>query len=170
MGTHIRREHAGDAPTIRAVHLAAFDSPFEADLVERLRGELHPWHSFVAETDGAVVAHVSFSPVTMTPTPKHPVALVGLGPMAVFPEHQGRGIGSALADGALAALGAEGVDAVFVLGHPEWYPRFGFRPAQRFGIALALDAPAEAFMALELVPGVLLNISGKVSYHKAFTT
>ncbi len=170
MGTHIRREHPDDAPAIRAVHLAAFDTPFEADLVERLRGELDPWRSFVAETDGAVVAHVSFSPVTIMPAPKHRLSLVGLGPMAVLPDHQGLGIGSALADGALAGLGDEAVDAVFVLGHPEWYPRFGFRPARRFGIDLALDAPTNAFLVLELVPGVLLNVAGKIKYHNAFKT
>lgn len=170
MGTHIRREQPDDAPAIRAVHLAAFDTPFEADLVEQLRGELEPWYSFVADTDGLVVAHVSFSPVTITPSSRHPVTLVGLGPMAVLPDYQGRGVGSALADGALAALGREAVDAVFVLGHPEWYPRFGFRPARRFGIELALNAPASSFMALELIPGVLLNIVGKVNYHSAFKT
>lgn len=170
MGTHIRREQPDDAPAIRAIHLAAFETPFEADLVDRLRAELDPWYSFVADTDGAVVAHVSFSPVMITPPPKHPVSLVGLGPMAVRPDHQGRGVGSALADGALAALGDEAVDAVFVLGHPEWYPRFGFRPARRFGIELALDAPASSFMALEVTPGVLLNIAGKINYHSAFKT
>lgn len=169
MGTHIRREHPDDAPAVRAVHLAAFETPLEADLVDQLRGELDPWHSFVADTNGAVVAHVSFSPVTITPAPKRPLSLLGLGPMAVLPDFQGRGIGSALADGALAAIGDEHVDAVFVLGHPEWYPRFGFRPARRFGIGLALDAPADAFLVLELIPGVLMDVSGKVKYHKAFT-
>ncbi len=170
MGTHIRRENGDDRQAIRAVHLAAFDTPFEADLVDRLRGALDPWHSFVAETNGAVVAHVLFSPVTITPTPKHRASLVGLGPMAVLPDFQGQGIGSALADGALSALGDAQVDAVFVLGHPEWYPRFGFRPARRFGIEIAMDVPAAAFMALELMPGVLLHLAGKINYHNAFTT
>ena len=168
MATHIRRERDDDAAAVRAVYCAAFPTPFEADLVDQLRADLEPWRGFVAERDGEVVGHLLFTPVTLDPAPAHASPLVGLGPMAVRPDHQREGIGSALADGALAALSGEPVDAVVVLGHPEWYPKFGFRPAKRFGLKPGFEAPESAFMALELVPGALLNMSGKVNYDNRF--
>ena len=168
MATHIRPERPADAAAVRAVYRAAFPTPFEADLVDALRPELSPWRAFVAERDGEVVGHLLFTPVSLEPTPAHESPLVGLGPMAVHPDHQRSGIGSALADGALAALSAEPIDAVVVLGHPEWYPKFGFRPAKRFGLRPGFEAPESAFMALELVPGALLNVSGKVNYDNRF--
>lgn len=172
MTTHIRHERPDDVGPIREVHRAAFPTPFEADLVDRLRGRLAPWRSFVAEQEGRVVAHVLFTPVTLDPEPAHRTEMVALGPMAVHPDAQGQGIGSALGDGAIAEISGADIDAVFARGHPEWFPKFGFRPARRVGLELADedragDAP---LLVLELVPGSLLHAAGKVRYNNVFRT
>ncbi len=168
MKLQIRLETPADAADIRAVNLAAFPTPFEADLVDRLRGTITPWRSYVAVRDGSVVGHLLFTPVSLEPAPARQLLVLGLGPMAVHPEAQGLGIGSTLVDSALAALGRD-VDAVVVLGHPEWYPRFGFAPAAHFGLKIGLEAPPEAFLALEFASGALPRDGAVVHYHRAFS-
>lgn len=93
---------------------------------------------------------------------------MGLAPMAVLPSHQRRGIGSALVRAGLQHCRQLGIGAVAVLGHPDYYPRFGFRPSTRFGISSEYDAPAEAFMVLELQEGYLAGRSGVIRFHPAF--
>jgi putative acetyltransferase len=163
----VRADAAGDAPAVRAVHMAAFDRPAEADLVEALRRTGALAVSCVAEADCVVVGHVALSPVTLGADRGRPRVL-GLGPMAVAPERQRTGIGTALVRDALARARAAGWTAAVVLGHPEYYPRFGFRPASTFGIGCRYDVPDAAFMAMELVPGSLAGTSGTVEYHPAF--
>jgi putative acetyltransferase len=94
--------------------------------------------------------------------------LMGLAPMAVLPSHQRRSVGSALIRGGLDACRRLGAQAVVVLGHPSYYPRFGFAPADRSGIRCEFDAPDEAFMLLELTPGAVARIEGTARYHPAF--
>lgn len=125
-----------------------------------------PLVSLVALDEGAIVGHILFSPVTVDGHPE--LLLMGLAPMAVAPEHQRRGIGSALVEAGLTACKALGATAVVVLGHPEYYPRFAFRPASGWGLVSEYDAPDEAFMALELRDGALRGVSGTVRYHPAF--
>lgn len=93
---------------------------------------------------------------------------MGLAPMAVMPAAQRRGIGSALIRSGLERCAQLGYSAVVVLGHPEYYPRFGFVPASRFGIGCEYEVPDEVFMALELEPGALTGMSGTIRYHPAF--
>lgn len=93
---------------------------------------------------------------------------MGLAPMAVRPGHQGKGIGSALVRAGLQACTDLGANAVIVLGHPEYYPRFGFLPSSRFRLDSEYDVPDEVFLALELEPGALSALSGRVLYHEAF--
>lgn len=169
MATKIRPETPADASAVRAIHLAAFPTALEADLVDGLRGRLKPWLGHVAEKDGTVVGHLLFSPVTLEPAPERPLKVYGLGPMAVHPSAQGSGIGSTLVDVAVAELSRAGADAVVVLGHPEWYPRFGFAPAAHFGLTLAMDVPAEAFLALEFTTGCLPRDGASVHYDSAFS-
>ncbi len=107
-----------------------------------------------------------FSPVTLPGFPE--LKIMGLGPMAVIPGHQGQGIGSALVRAGLKQCRQIGFGAVVVLGHPEYYPRFGFVPSTRFGIGCEYDVPKEVFMVLELDNGYLHSASGKVEYHTAF--
>ena len=109
-----------------------------------------------------MVGHIAFSPVTIEPAG----SAIGLAPMAVLPAHQRRGIGGRLVREGLEQLRAAGHGAVVVLGHPEYYPRFGFTRASRFGLRCELDCPDEAFMALELVPGALANRAGLVRYRR----
>jgi putative acetyltransferase len=164
----IRPEQARDQAGVRAVTVAAFGTPAEADLVEALRARARPLVSLVAEEAGAIVGHILFSPVTL---PGHPtLALMGLAPMAVAPARQRAGIGSALVRVGLEACRQLPADAVVVLGHPEYYPRFGFASGVRSGLACEYDVPAEAFMVLELRPGALRGATGTVQYHAAFAS
>jgi len=153
---------------VRAVNVAAFETPAEADLVDALRAQARPLVSLVAEERGAIVAHILFSPVTL---PGHPaLALMGLAPMAVTPARQRAGIGAALVRAGLEACRRLPADAVMVLGHPAYYPRFGFAPGVRSGLGCEYDVPAEAFMVLELRPGALRGATGTVRYHAEFAS
>lgn len=162
----VRAEQAQDRQGIYNAHAAAFSRNAEADLVETLRAQGQGVLSLVAVEDGVVVGHVLFSPVSMS---EHPdVRLVALGPVGVVPDRQRRGIGSLLVRAGLDACGKMGLDGVVVLGHPDFYPRFGFVPASRYGIKSQWDVPDEVFMAIELRPNALQGVSGKVRYHQAF--
>ena len=163
----IRPETPADHDAVDRVHRQAFGQPDEADLVEQLRREAHPHVSLVAEADGTVVGHIFFSPVEI-PSAGRSVAAMGLAPMAVLPEWQRQGIGAQLVREGLAACRRRDVDAVVVLGHPDYYPRFGFRPAAAFGLRSTYDGPTEAFMALELTEGALRAAEGAVTYHPSF--
>jgi putative acetyltransferase len=162
----IRVEAESDRGGVRAVNLAAFDSPAEADLVEALRQQAQPFVSLVAEQDGVVVGHVMFSPVSLSNNTD--LKVMGLGPMAVAPANQKGGIGSALVRAGLAECKNRGFVAVVVLGHPKYYPRFGFSPASQFEIYSEYDVPDDVFMAMELQPKALSEGSGVVRYHTAF--
>jgi putative acetyltransferase len=162
----IRSEQAEDIAAIHAVNRAAFDTRTEADLVDALRAQAAPIVSLVAEDANAIVGHIFFSPVTLSSHPD--LILMGLAPMAVLPAQQRRGIGSALVRAGLGRCSALGCAAVVVLGHRAYYPRFGFAPASRFGIACEYDVPDDVFMALELEPGSLRGKPGTIRYHPVF--
>jgi len=162
----IRQEKPGDRKAVRALNEAAFDSPLEARLVDALRDLSSRTISLVAEDGGVVVGHIMFSPVTHADHPG--LKVVGLAPMAVAPDRQRQGIGSVLIEDGLEKCRQEGYVAAVVLGHPTYYPRFGFRPSTYFGIDSAYEVPAAVFMALELVPGALADKKGRVDYHPAF--
>ena len=163
---HIRLERADDIAAVRAVNLAAFETDAEADIVDLLRQLGTPLVSLVAEDDGAVVGHILFSPVTLGGHPA--LRLAGLAPMAVVPSRQRQGIGSLLVQDGLAQCRRLGFDAVVVLGHAGFYPRFGFTPSTRFGLRSEYDVPEDVFMILELEDGVLGGKSGTIRYHPAF--
>jgi putative acetyltransferase len=161
----IREEQPQDRERIRMVNQAAFGRGDEADLVDRLRAEGAVLLSLVAEVDSQIVGHILFSRMTVE-TEQGPVGAVSLAPMAVLPGHQRRQIGSQLVRRGLTELGARGERIVIVLGHKEYYPRFGFSPEK--ARHLASPFPPEAFMALELSPGALAGIHGAVLYPPAF--
>ncbi len=137
---------------MRAVNQRAFGRDDEADLVERLRADGDVVFELVATDGGEVVGHVLFSELAMV-TSARDVRAVALAPLAVRPDRQRQGIGSALVRAGLEVCVRYGIEAVVVLGHVSFYPRFGFSAAK----ARRLSAPfsGDAFMALELVPGVL---------------
>jgi putative acetyltransferase len=164
--TMIRNERPGDRERIRSVHLTAFDTRAEADLVDALREQADPVVSLVAEEGGDIVGHIMFSPATMATQPV--LRIMGLAPVAVLPRCQRRGVGSALIREGLGRCRALGFGAVIVLGHAGFYPRFGFAPASRWDIHSEYDVPDDVFMALELTDGSLAGSSGLVKYHSAF--
>jgi len=162
----IRTEEEKDRAAVYAVNAAAFETPREAKLVDALRQRAEPTISLVAEGSENVVGHIMFSPVSLT---GHAEAkIMGLGPMAVAPTHQRRGIGSMLVPAGLEVCKQMGFGAVVVLGHPKFYPRFGFAPSSRFGIKCEYDVPEEVFLVVELQPGYLSGASGTIHYHPAF--
>jgi putative acetyltransferase len=164
----IRSEQEKDRTAVHAVNVSAFDTPLEANLVDALRARADPIVSLVAEDNGAILGHIMFSPVALS---EHPaLRIMGLAPMAVAPEHQRKGIGSALVYAGLDQCKQLGFGAVVVLGHPAYYPRFGFSRSTRFGIGCEYDVPEDVFMVVELHAGFLRGASGTIQYHAAFST
>jgi putative acetyltransferase len=162
----IRPELPTDVDAIRAVNLTSFETAAEAKLVDALRERAMPVVSLVAEEEGAIVGHIMFSPATVENRPG--LRMMGLGPMAVAAPFRRRGIGSSLVREGLDACRRIGVCGVVVLGHPTYYPRFGFRAASRFGLRTEYDVPDEVFMAVDLAPGCLPGAAGTIAYHPAF--
>lgn len=162
----IRAESGNDHQVVHALNLAAFETPAEANLVEALRLQADPCVSLVAEDAGEIIGHILFSPATLSAD--QDLFVMGLGPMAVSPGRQREGVGSALLRAGLERCRQLGCQAVFVLGHPRYYPRFGFVPASRFDIVSVYDVPDDVFMALELEPGALAGKAGTMHYHHAF--
>jgi putative acetyltransferase len=165
--TAVRAETPGDRAAVREVNERAFGRAAEADLVDALREQARPHLSLVAEAEGRVVGHVFFSPVSIESEAGTSEA-VALGPMAVLPEFQGRGVGSALVRRGLEECRRLGWGVVFVLGHAEYYPRFGFAPAAAKGLRSEYPVPDEVFMLVELHPDALAGRTGLVKYHPAF--
>jgi putative acetyltransferase len=164
---HVREERVEDAGAVRRVNELAFGRDLEASLVDALRSNGGVTLSLVAVDEDDVVGHVLFSPVVGRSNDGTFEGL-GLGPMAVRPDVQRRGIGSKLIRAGLERLRDAGHEVVVVLGHAEYYPRFGFRRASEVGIRWEHDAPDEAFMVLELRPGCLRGRTGIVSYRPEF--
>ncbi|WAL99144.1 GNAT family N-acetyltransferase [Streptomyces sp. Je 1-369] len=144
-----RPETAADVAAVHAVHAAAFETEAEADLVDALRTDPEAWLpglSYVAEApDGSVAAHALLTRCRVDGAPA-----LALAPVATRPEHQGTGAGSAAVRAVLDAARARGERIVLVLGHPSYYPRFGFKPASGYGIRPDFEVPDEAMMALAL--------------------
>jgi putative acetyltransferase len=159
----IRPERPGDEPAIHAVHAAAFPTDAEARLVDRLRAIGRLTLSFVAETDGVVVGHVGFSPVTAATG----AVGIGLAPVAVIEAHRRRGVAADLIRAGLEACRAAGFRWAVVLGSPRYYGRFGFGPAAAVGLADEYNG-GPAFQAKELVPGGLPTAAGLVRYAPEF--
>lgn len=149
---------------IRALNEAAFGGSEEANLIDKLRGD-EALISLVAEREQDIVGHVLFSRMWIK-TPLKLVPAVALAPLAVLPEHQRKGIGQRLVMRGLELLKGQGERIVIVVGHPDYYPRFGFSNAK--ARPLESPFPHEAFMALELVEGVLKGVQGTVIYSSAF--
>lgn len=145
----IRHETPADILAIRAVNEAAFETGAEAALVDALRENGKYTLSLVAVMEGEIVGHILFTDIILEPGGAE-ARILGLAPMAVRPEWQGRGIGSALVRRGLEDCRELGYRGIVVLGHPTFYPRFGFTPASRIRITCIYEAPDEAFMALAL--------------------
>lgn len=163
----IRPEQPEDIAVIHHVNHQAFGLPAEANLVDALRRNGKALISLVAEDNGRVISHILFSGVTIE-TANGSIEGVGLAPMAVWPERQNEGIGSRLVEAGLSECRRAGHRFVVVLGHPEFYPRFGFVPASRFGVKSEYEVRDEVFMAMELQKGSLAGFAGVARYQPEF--
>ena len=164
----IRPERSEDRAAIREVNERAFGCSEEADIVDGLREKCNGLLSLVATREGRVVGHILFSPVTIDGPGEAP-GIMGLAPMAVLPEYQRQGIGSALVRSGLDLLRDQGCPAVIVVGHPGYYPRFGFTPASRLSFACQwAGVPDEAFMILILDEQAMKGVSGVTRYRDEF--
>jgi putative acetyltransferase len=161
----IRPEEPRDRDQVRKVNEAAFGRPDEADLIDSLRVEGAILLSLVAQLDLEIIGHILFSRMTIETT-QGPVAAVSLAPMAVVPCHQGHQFGNHLVRHGLTALRDRGERIVIVLGHKDYYPRFGFSADK--ARCLGSPFPPDAFMALELSAGALDGVCGPVRYPAAF--
>jgi putative acetyltransferase len=166
MSIEIRPETDADHAAVFEVNAAAFPTEEEARLVDALRESASPYISLVAVEDQGVVGHIMFTPVSLEEFDD--LRLMGLAPMAVAPSWQSRGIGTQLVDAGLERCRELATGAVVVLGHAEYYPRFGFRPASKWGIKSEYDVPDDVFMLLELSPGYLNGYQGTIRYNAAF--
>lgn len=169
MDMHIRAEAQADYAAIYAVHKAAFEQEDESRLVEAIRKapSYIPELALVAIHADKVVGHIVYSGIAIVQGDDH-FPCLALAPVAVLPEYQGKGIGGRLIEAGLQRAKAMGHRAVIVLGHPGYYPRFGFRKASEWGIQAPWKVPDAAFMALELGEGKLKGKSGVVVYPAAF--
>ena len=162
----IRLELPDDEVAVRETNEQAFGTSTEATIVDRLRGSPDSI-SLVAAIADRVVGHILFTPISIEPAAS--IRVAGLAPMAVRPENQRTGIGSQLVRAGLEQCRQRGYSAVVVVGHPEFYPRFGFVQAWTRGLKCEFPVRDEVFMALELNTGALADVRGLVRYRPEFS-
>lgn len=172
----IRPEGPEHAAGVYQVEKDAFGRTAEADLCQRLRKRKAATISLVALEDDQVVGHVLFSAVRIVAEggsdsgdSSASLRVVGMGPVAVDPGRQGQGIGSRLIRAGLEEVRQLGIAAVVVLGDPNYYMRFDFQPAARYGLHFQdPSVPAEDFMVIELRRGALEGHAGTATYEPEF--
>jgi putative acetyltransferase len=165
MQATIREERSGDVAAIRAVHRHAFGGDAEGRIVDALRANGAAQLSLVATLGDTIVGHIMFSPIAVGGT----VDGSALGPMAVLPEHQRHGIGTQLVATGREMLERAGCPFIIVVGHPRFYPRFGFMPARALGVTCEWDLPDDVFMILPLDPGRDGDVTGVAQYRPEFS-
>jgi putative acetyltransferase len=164
----IREETVEDIPGIRFINEQAFAQPAEANIVDKLRESCPGLLSLVAVLEGQVAGHILFSPAFIDSNGVR-IEGMGLAPVAVLPAIQNRGIGSALILRGIEILRGKDVPFIIVLGHADYYPRFGFEKASRHGIVSQWEGiPDEAFMILMLDRKAMQGIVGVARYRDEF--
>jgi putative acetyltransferase len=161
----IREECAEDIPAIRDVNNRAFGQQQEGHIVDALRSNGAALLSLIAVADNRVVGHILYSPASIGE-----IAGAALGPMAVLPERQRQGVGSKLVEAGNQKLNDASCPFIIVLGHAEFYPRFGFRPARAYGVRCEWDVPDNVFMMLVLDEPRMQGVSGLAKYRDEFST
>ena len=166
-----RQEHPNDIKAIAEVNRLAFGQEAEATLVGLLRKSdaFVPELSLVATVEGKVIGHILFSEIVIVDADQNEFPSLALAPMAVLPAFQRKGVGGQLVRAGLEKAKALKYKSVIVLGHEHYYPKFGFEPAEKWGIKPPFEVPANVFMALELVPDGLKDVSGTVQYPQEFS-
>jgi putative acetyltransferase len=160
----VRQEKEKDRSGVFEITKVAFERDDEARLVDRLRSVIG-YLGFVAELDGIVIGHLSFSPVMLN---NEVSPFAGLAPVSVLPAFQRQGVGSRLIRFGLERCRDAEYAAVFVLGDPAYYSRFGFRPAEKYGISCEYAVATENFMLLEIEYGAIQGKSGLIKYDAVF--
>ena len=165
----IRPEQEKDHKAIRELTFRAFQNEEEPDLVEAIReSEFYiPELSIVAESSGRIVGHIMFSRISVIGDEEE-TEVLSLAPMSVEPDMQMKGIGKKLIEKGLAECRRLGHRIVIVIGHPDYYPRFGFRPARESGFEVPFDVPDEAFMVIALDGDALDGQGGMVEFSPPF--
>ena len=161
----VRSEHPDDTPAIRDVNRRAFEQDQEASIVDALRPMERRRLSLVATLNDRVVGHIMYSPVEIGE-----LTGAGLGPMAVLPEHQREGVGSKLIEAGNRQLKSAGCPFIVVIGHADYYPRFGFKPARPLGMACEWEVPDDVFLLLVLDPEKMRGIAGTAKDRHEFST
>ncbi|MGB5438926.1 MAG: N-acetyltransferase [Gammaproteobacteria bacterium] len=164
----VRPETPEDIRAIDVVHISAFGGEAEANLVSVLRESAgyNRELSLVAELNGRIVGHILLTRVPLRNQGKE-TNVLALGPMSVVPSQSHRGIGSELIQAAVKLAKEKGYGAIVVLGHPEYYKRFGFENARDAHISCNLPAPEDALTIMEVVAGNLAG-GGHVEYPEPF--
>jgi predicted N-acetyltransferase YhbS len=168
METIIRQESSDDYYKVNEIIKLAFGQDDESQLVDKIRkGEnFVPELSMIAEVEGELVGHILFSKIKINGNQEY--GSLALAPVAVLPEYQNKGIGGELIWQGLKRATELGFDSVIVLGHENFYPRFGFERASKWNIQCPFRVPDENFMAIELITDGLTGKSGDVSYPQEF--
>ena len=170
MELKIRQESKLDIKEVYKINKLAFEEEGEAKFVELLRNSntFIPELSLVATIDNNIVGHILFTKIRIVDSNKNEFESLALAPMAVKPEFQKRGIGGQLIKTGLDKAKGLNFKSVIVLGHENYYPKFGFEPTKKWKITAPYDVPTSAFMGLELVVDGLREVSGIVQYPKEF--
>jgi putative acetyltransferase len=166
---NIREERSEDIAMIRGVNIEAFGRSQEANLIEMLRTNGGILLSLLATNEDQIVGHILYSAVTVG-SGERKIIGAGLGPMAVRPAYQRRGIGAKLIEFGTTRLKQSGCPFIVVLGHADYYPRFGFRPASDYGLKCEWSVPDNAFMALALDESKIGGLSGLAKYRAEFSS
>ncbi len=166
----ITPEAPEDKSPVYSLNAAAFGQENESKLIDLLRASEHfiPELSLVARSESGAVGHILFTKLKIEGPDGAAYDTLALAPVAVLPSLQHLGIGSQLVREGLKRAAELGYSSVIVLGHAEYYPRFGFEPASKWGIRTGYDVPDEVFMAVELKPGALAGKAGLAAYPEEF--
>jgi putative acetyltransferase len=164
-----RQENHGDHTAVADIHRQAFGRELEGEIAANLRigGEFIPDLSLVAESDGKVVGHIILSRLRYDVATSE-CRLLALGPIGVLPNFQKQGVGTSLMNEAIRRSRELGFLGIALIGHPTYYPRFGFQPASRFGIVLPYKVPDDVAMVLALFEESLTGCEGSVLFPPAF--
>lgn len=162
----IREERPDDVAAVRDLNRRAFGQDQESNIVDALRANGAALLSLVATLNDRLVGHIMYSPLTIDGK----LEGAALGPMAVIPERQRQGIGSKLIEAGNQKLKDAGCPFIIVVGHADYYPRFGFRPASEHGIKCQWDVPDDVFMLLVLDEAKMEGVSGLAKYRHEFSS
>ncbi|TET36803.1 MAG: N-acetyltransferase [Planctomycetota bacterium] len=162
----VRRETNTDVEAVREINTLAFEGPSEARIVDSLRKNCSDILPLVAEVDGKIVGHILFSPAVIE-IGGNKINGMGLAPMSVLSEYRNKGVGGELINAGIKAL-KDTCPFIIVLGHADYYPRFGFERASKYGIRCEWEAPDEAFMIIVFDKEKMKGVKGTAKYRPEF--